>query len=140
MPEVVLSLPDFTKFEPLNEFELQLSRAHRGHMLPDLFTAALANASVWVLADREMQPGVWDMEAMPLIVADQAGSDILAAFSHPSRAQGWVEKFPSHPHLMRVDVQWLLGGMPPGVGIAINLGWAVSLALPPDRLNELKGL
>lgn len=133
-----MSLPDFTKFEPLNEFELQLSRAHRGHMLPQLFADALANASVWVLADRKMEPGVWDMEAMPLVVNDEAGSEILAAFSHPSRAQGWVDNFPTHPHLMLVDMQWLIGGIPPGVGIAINLGWEVSLALPPARLSELK--
>lgn len=133
-----MSLPDNTKFEPLNELELQLERASRGHVIPELFAAVLADSSFWVLADKEMTPGVWDFAATPLVITDEAGSDALVAFSHPSRAAGWAEHFPSHPHLMLVDMQWLLGGIPDGVGVAINLGWSVSLALPPDRLGELK--
>ena len=131
-------MPDYSKFVPATELELFLDRAHRGQSLPHVVTETLKSAHVFVLVDRAMQPGVWDPAATPLMITDEAGGAAIAIFTHPSRAEGWAERTPSHTHLQQVSMQWLVKSVGEGVGIALNLGWPVSLAIPPDRVADLK--
>ena len=134
-------MSDKPKLQPLNNLEIVLIRAYEGHGVIDLVTQALLDSSLYILTDRAMAPGVWDPEATPLQVRDDAaGKLLMPAFTHLDHLAGWAEQFPQFPHPQQVAMRWLLKGLAQDVTLVINRGWPASVEIPPGGVAEMKAL
>jgi hypothetical protein len=132
------ALTDSASFKPLTELEEIIARVSSGKYVGDPLRDALLDGSLIVLADRPMPPGVWEKDATALIVNYADKGDMVAAFTHESRMEGWAETFPTHLHPQTVSVQWLLDSIVPQTGLGINLTLPVSVQMPPALLNQLR--
>jgi hypothetical protein len=48
-----------------------------------------------------------------------------------------VQQAPAHVHALFVDFAWIVRGLAPGVGLAINPGDALGLELRPETAQKL---
>lgn len=128
-----------TDFTPLNPLETTLAAAQAGTLPPSQLFAALHGTQVFVLINKQLGPDTpWDEETALLVLNGQAGTPVVAVFSAAERAIDWPAQAPAFRFGLWVEFRWLLGGIAPELGIAINPGAAVGLELAPAMLQQLR--
>lgn len=122
----------------LNTLETKLQAAQQGQCsAPELFDEMLA-AQIIVLLDKPIgDDGRWDPTARPLALNSPNGFPVMAIFTTHEKGMPWVQQSPSHAHALYVDFAWIVRGLAPGVGLAINPGDALGLELQPETAQKL---
>jgi len=126
-------------FQPQNSLEEKLLEVQSGKLHPGTFFQFLQSSQAVMLLDKSLPAsGVWDNTINPLILNSPHGFPVLALFSSPERATPFTKDFPAHQFALQVDIRWLLRGVPPDVGIAMNPNSSVGFELPPIGVADLK--
>jgi hypothetical protein len=103
----------------------------------DFFARLLASQAV-LLLDKEVPESGWDNGISPLVLVSPRGGNVLAIFTSVERATPMSQNSNTHKYALLVDFRWILKGVTPGLGIAVNPGWGVGLEIEPARVAELK--
>ena len=128
-----------TAFAPLNPLETALQQAQAGERKPSDLFAALHDAQVFVLVDRELGPGgTWTEDTSLLVLNSPSGAPVVAVFSAPERAKDWPERAPAFRWGLHVEFRWLLQGLSPQVGIVVNPDSEVGVELTTEILGKLR--
>jgi hypothetical protein len=124
--------------EILTALESKLQAAQQGQCsAPELFEEMLASQIVVLLDKPIAEDGRWDAIAKPLTLNSPNGFPVMAIFTTHEKAAPWVQQAPSHVHALFVDFAWIVRGLAPGVGLAINPGDARGLELLPETAQKL---
>lgn len=122
-------------FTPLNELEEELVRCWQDSTHLGLFVMKLMSSQVVVLAREVSEDFPEQLE--PLTITGANGVPVVALFTSTDRATPWVERNSGHRQALVTDASWVLRGIRPGVGAAINPGWAVGLEIAADGLQKI---
>jgi hypothetical protein len=122
-------------FTPLNELEEELLRCWQDSTHLGLFLMRMMSSQVVVLAREVSEDFPERLEA--LTIAGANGLPLVALFTSSDRATPWAERNRGHRHALATDASWVLRGIRPGVGAAINPGWAVGLEISADGLQRI---
>jgi hypothetical protein len=126
------------EFHPSNELERALVQAQARTMSVDDFFARLLASQAVLLLDKEVPESGWDNGISPLVLVSPRGGNVLAIFTSVERATPMSQNSNTHKYALLVDFRWILKGVTPGLGIAVNPGWGVGLEIEPARVAELK--
>ena len=130
---------DQPEFVPQNELEQALLDAQNGRCTVPEFFGALLRAQVYLLLDKEVDPGgQWDATLNPCVLSNSTGSPVLAAFTAPERATGWTERLPRFAHGLLVSFPWVLLRLGPKIGLVLNPEGRVGVEIGSDTLAQLK--
>lgn len=122
----------------LSFLESKLQAAQQGQCTaPELFEELLASQIIVLLDKPIAEDGRWDATAKPLTLNSPNGFAVMAIFSTHEKAAPWVQQAPAHVHALFVDFAWIVRGLAPGVGLAINPGDALGLELQPETAQKL---
>jgi hypothetical protein len=110
------------------------ARAFRaaGTLSAEKMAAELRGAELYVLFEGEA------LALHPLAVSTPEGYDVICAFSTPERAIELQKTRPSCRAAVPVDAGWVLATLPPGCGIAIDVGSEDCRFLEPDSVAWLR--
>lgn len=126
-------------FEPLNDLERALVAALQNQMPVAAFVQTLLSAQVYVLTDKEIQPGeIWNHGATPMVLADSQKTPFLTLFTAPERSVAWTQRQTTYSFGHSTDFPALLQGMAPEQGIVINPGLAAGFELQPATVAQLR--
>lgn len=122
----------------VNSLESKLQAAQQGQCTaPELFEEMLASQII-VLLDKPIgEDGRWEPTARPLTLKSPNGFAVMAIFTTHEKAVPWVQQSPAHVHALYVDFAWIVRGLAPNVGLAINPGDALGLELQPETAQKL---
>ena len=99
------------------------------------FLSCLINSKVTLLTNavnpKQSQIGE------PLCVPNKDNKPLMALFSSPERGKSLQELHPSFRYAVEVRFQDALRLMAGKTGMALNLGWNLSLQMPPEGIVEL---
>ncbi len=104
--------------------ETAIRDAHAGRIsVPEMLRSVIA-AQVYVpLAGPPVVEGGAIARWMPATVTKQAdGKQFLLAFTDPKLMTAFCKNNPQHSYGFLVEAMWVLDALPPGHGIAFNLG------------------
>lgn len=127
------------KFEPANDLEIAILAMQQGELPIDIVMQVLLSSQVAVLVDKYVDPAVgWDGSARPMVFRNAEGTPTLAVFTSEDLAAAWPKRDRRFTHTLSTQFVWVLGGMAPGVGLAMNPGHLVNFDLPPATVDGLK--
>lgn len=122
----------------MTALESKLQAAQQGQCsASELFEEMLASQIIVLLDKPITEDGRWDATAKPLTLNSPNGFPVMAIFTTHEKAAPWVQQAPSHVHALFVDFAWIVRGLAPGVGLAINPGDARGLELLPETAQKL---
>lgn len=127
-------------FVPGNALEEVLVQALAGEVPQSEFLGTLVNGQVFVLMDKALGPGnQWDPSINLCVLANDAGTALMAVFTAPERADGFRAQVPDFAHGLLVSTLWLMKGLGPDVGLVVNPGIeAASVELTPRMIGQMK--
>lgn len=126
-------------FEPTSELERLLADAQHGRLPAADLMNALLTSQVYVLGDRDLLPdGSWDEATALLMLADPAGTPMLAMFTTPERATDWLDYYPQYTFGRHARFEWLVTSASADSGVVVNPGSAVGWEISPVGVGRLK--
>lgn len=103
------------------------------------FLQALSSASMWILMDKDhSHTRKWDLSANFLVLADDAGFPMLAAFTATEFAMDWCQRFPEFAFGMLLGIDWILTHIPHRMGIIVNPASPLQTCVAPENLQLIK--
>jgi len=127
------------KFVPTSELETVILAVQQDELPIDALMQLLLSSPVAILVDKHVDPAVgWDGSARPLVFRNAEGTPMLAMFTAEDLAGTWPGRDRRFPYVLRTDFVWILNGMAPGVGLAMNPGHLACFDLPPATVDGLK--
>ncbi len=127
-------------FAAKNELEEQLLCALDGSVSGDAFMRYLLDAQVFMPVEDEAEQikGFQrSTRAQPLVLKDEAGTQVLVLFTSPERAKDFVQDFPSYGGGLLTEFSWVLRKMGAPAGIALNPGLDAGFDLEPEMVADL---
>ena len=122
----------------MSTLETKLLAAQQGQCTASELFEELLASQIIVLLDKPIdEDGRWDATARPLTLNSPNGFAVMAIFTTHEKAAPWVQQSPSHVHALFVDFAWIVRGLAPGVGLAINPGDVLGLELQPETAQKL---
>lgn len=128
-------MSDTRDFVPQNDLEEALMRCWQDSTLLGPFVMKLMSSQVVVLAPEVDEDFPERLD--PLTITGANGVPVVALFTSTDRATPWAERNSGYRSALVTDASWVLMGIRPGVGAAINPGWAVGLEVTADGLQKI---
>lgn len=126
-------------FIPANKLEEALVEFLDGKIPQAEFLGTLANGQLYILLDKALPEGSqWDPGINLCVVSNEAGVALVAAFTSPGRAEALQAEATEFAHGLLVSTGWLLQGLGPDVGVAVNPGYGASVELSPRVAGQLR--
>jgi hypothetical protein len=128
-------------FQPKNEIEHKLLAAMSGELSSDDFMRELMAAQVFMPVMDDKESGIKGFQrttrATPLVIQDDAGANILIAFTSPERAKNFLADYPNYGGGLLTEFTWILERMEPGFTISINPGLEAGIDLEPEAITQM---
>lgn len=127
-------------FEPKNELEQQLLCALAGTVSAEAFMRYLMDTQVFMPVEDEasqIRGFQRSTRARPLVLEDDAGTQVLVLFTSPERAKDFVARHPRYGGGLLTEFAWVLRKMGAPAGISLNPGWEQGFDLDPEMVASL---
>jgi len=124
------------------EADAAIAGARQGTLgVDDMLRAVLAAQVLVPLVDAPKMEGDRIAFWNPATISKRAdGSLYHVAFTDPAVAAEYVKGNPTHPYVLLVEASWLAQVVPPGQGIAFNLGSENSFEWSAEGVAEHRAL
>lgn len=131
-----------TDFIPQNELERQLIAAQEGRIPPEAFIHTLLGSEVFMpVYEKHQISGLQtDTKAKPLKLTGEDGAEVLALFTSPERAKGFVRDYPGYSGGLVTELSWILEKLGIGYRIALNPGLPVGMDFEAQDLAQIAGI
>jgi len=132
------------QIEAKNELEQKLLAAIDGALSPEDFMRELLEQQVFVPIKDDKDSGIKGFQhttkATPLVIQDEAGSNILVLFTSPERARDFLADVPGYSGGLLADFAWIVERMDPGFAIAVNPGLELGMDIEPEHVTQMLAL
>ena len=126
--------------KPEDPLEMQLFFAKAGEATIEEFFETMVTGKISVMLSEPPQTEgnrlLSDLRPLVLEMPPPIGP-ALVVFTRPERAHVLLDEYPEYRYTLEVDCPWVLQYAPAGIGLAVNVGWNVSVGVPPDKLHTL---
>lgn len=124
-----------------NELEAKLLAAMSGELSSEDFMQELLTQQIFIPIKDEKESGIQGFQrstkAMPLVVQDEDGVNILVLFTSPERAKAFLADTPGYSGGLLADFSWIVERMEPGFAIVVNPGLELGIDIDPDDVSEM---
>lgn len=135
---------DEQAIETKNELERKLLAAINGELDGDEFMRELMREQIFIPVKDEADSGIANFQrttkAIPLVVQDEEGRNILVLFTSPERARAFLAEFPGYGGGLLADFSWIVERMEPGFAIVVNPGLELGMDIEPDDVTRMLAL
>ena len=130
--------------EAKNLLEQKLLAAIDGELPPEDFMRELLEQQVFIPIKDDKDSGIKGLQlttkATPLVIQDEAGSNILVLFTSPERARDFLADVPGYSGGLLADFAWIVERMDPGFAIAVNPGLELGMDIEPENVTQMLAL
>ncbi|MCB5282916.1 MULTISPECIES: SseB family protein [unclassified Arthrobacter] len=126
--------PDHLDLQPLNDLEEKLARGEQPDANPVDVILAFLNNEVYIVSSEALEGA--DAKVEPLVLANSAGSPVLAVFSHPSRVS--EQYLTAAPNVLGTQGAAILGNLGEDLGMVINPGAAFGFEIDPEGVANIR--
>lgn len=132
------------EFEAKNELEQKLLAAINGELSGEDFMREMLEQQIFIPIRDDKDSGIPGFQltnkATPLVIQDEAGSNILVLFTSPERAREFLADVPGYSGGLLADFSWIVERMEPGFAIAVNPGLELGMDIEPDDVTQMLAL
>lgn len=129
------------EFEAKNELEQKLLAAINGELAGEDFMREMLEQQIFIPIKDDRDSGIPGFQltnkATPLVIQDEAGSNILVLFTSPERARDFLADVPGYSGGLLADFSWIVERMEPGFAIAVNPGLELGMDIDPDDVTQM---